>query len=113
MKIIRDKEKKEKTPEEKELEAYKKAKNIGLTAMGVAPVFYMVSKSGKVFNKLRHGGKDPNKNIPQGDINYEKGAALGLGAIGLGLHGIGAVKYRKLKKKLQEKEKDDNSETKD
>ena len=112
MKIIRDK--KEKTEEEKELDAYKKAKNVGLAAMGSSAVFYGISKVGKGFNKLPNGGKEPTRHVSEGDINFEKAAALGLGAIGLGLHGVGAVKYNQLKKKLKkEKEENDNSEKKD
>ena len=111
MKIKRDKEKKELTPEELELKTYKKAKNIGLASMGSGAVFYGVSKIGKGYNKIHKN--NPDRQVDPKDINFEKAAALGLGAIGLGLHGIGAVKYRKLKKKLQEKEENDNSKKED
>lgn len=111
MKIKRDKEKKELTPEELELKSYKRAKNIGLASLGTGAAFYGISKIGKGYNKIH---KDrPENQVDRKDINFEKAAAIGLGAIGLGLHGIGAVKYRKLKKKLREKEEDDNSKKED
>lgn len=122
MKIKRDKDKKKpKTPEEEELSEYKRAKNIGLAALGTGAVFLGTSKLGRKFNEtpsikesIERSVKENNPSLSKGvsprDIKITKAAGLGLGITGLGLHGISAVKYRKLKKKLQkEKEADDNT----
>ena len=111
MKILRNKEKKEKTPEEKELEAYKRGKNIGLAATIAGPAFYGISKLGENYNKLPSKKNSPDK-IDTADINFEKAAGIGLGALGLGLHGVSAVKYRKLKKKLEEEEQKNDNKSK-
>jgi len=109
MKIKRNKEKKEKTAEEKELDTYKKAKNTGLAAMGTGLAFYGTSRIGN--NRARKAEtEDKRKELTKhSKIAKVSGLALGIGG-GL-LHGISAVKYRKLKNKLdKEKEENDNPE---
>lgn len=105
MKIKRDKDKKELTPEEKELKDLKRAKNIGLAALGTGAVSMLASRAGRKTPR-DYDGKPKN-------IKVLKYGGEGLGIIGAGLHGISAVKYNKLKKKLkkqQEEEKNDNPE---
>jgi len=112
MKIKRDKDKKELTPEEKELKDLKRAKNIGLAALGTGGASVGLSVVGKKIN-LNSKASDPKFKTSDKDIKALKYVGLGLGAVGAGLHGISAVKYRKLKKKLkkqQEEEKNDNPE---
>ena len=121
MKIKRDEDKKKpKTPEEEELSEYKRAKNIGLAALGTGAAFLGTSRAGRKFNEnlkkiaeknLKEGKPAPTTEpIRDRDIKISKAAGIGLGIAGLGLHGISAVKHRKLKKKLQkEKEADDNT----
>jgi len=110
MKIKRDKEKKEKTPEEKELDTYKKAKNTGLAALGTGLTALGTSMAGK---KIKEGNSTLAKRIKPKDLKIAKISGLALGIGGGLLHGISAVKYRKLKNKLkkqQEEEKNDNPE---
>lgn len=110
MKIKRDKDKKELTPEEKELKGLKRAKNIGLAALGTGGASVGLSVVGK---KINSKASDPKFKTSDKDIKALKYVGLGLGAVGAGLHGISAVKYNKLKKKLkkqQEEEKNDNPE---
>lgn len=113
MKIIRDKEEKSKTKEEKKLDAYKKAKNIGLASLGVGGASILTSKMGiKLNNKDMYQSKKGDDN--KGNINLLKAAGIGLSAAGLGLHGYAAIKYNALKRKLKkEKEENDNPEKKD
>ena len=112
--IKRDKNKKEKTEEEKELDSYKRGKNIGLAALGTGAGMAAMSRIGK--NAKGSQLNDPNSKFYL-DPKYRKLALAGgatIGALGLGLHGVSTIKHRKLKKKLkEEKNTDDNSEKKD
>ena len=107
MKIKRDKDKKELTPEEKELKELKRARNLGLAALGTGVASY----------GLGFGQDQLNKKASSDDFKHNSKAlkygGIGLGVIGAGLHGISAVKYRKLKNKLkkqQEEKANDNTE---
>lgn len=114
MKIKRDKEKKEKTEEEKKLDVYRKAKNIGLAAMGTGLGILGLSAVGRPKVKEEHPTLGENLNDKSGKINLLRAAGIGLSAAGLGLHGISAVKYNTLKRKLKkEREENDNPEKKD
>lgn len=124
MKIKRDKDKKELTPEEKELKDLKRARNIGLAALGTGAVSMLTSRIGRKYNdtksvkesierSIKENNPDLSEAIPTKYIKALKYGGAGLGAVGAGLHGISAVKYNKLKKKLkkqQEEEKNDNPE---
>lgn len=124
MKIKRDKDKKELTPEEKELKELKRARNIGLAALGTGAVSMLTSRIGRKYNdtksvkesierSIKENNPSLSKAIPTKDIKALKYGGAGLGIIGAGLHGVSAVKYRKLKKKLekqQEEKKNDNPE---
>lgn len=118
MKILRGKEKKEKTPEEKELEDYKKAKNIGLAAMGTGAAAVLGSRIPKAIAEYKKNHPDSNldkNNTSKGDYRRLGIGGLVIGGTGLALHGLSALKYRKLKKKLKEmkEEEDDNTKKKD
>lgn len=107
MKIIRHKEKKDLTPEEKELAELKKARNIGIasSALGLGAL---------VGSRIPHNKSEhPNLNIsnPKGKEKLLKVGGIGLAGSGAALGTVGEIKYRKLKKKLQkEKEENDNPE---
>lgn len=123
MKIKRDEDKKKKelTPEEKELQDLKRAKNIGLLALGTGAVSMLTSRAGRKFNdtksvkesierSIKENNPSLSKAIPTKDINILKYGGIGLGAVGAGVHGVSAVKYRKLKNKLKkQQEEDDNT----
>ena len=107
MKIKRDKDKKELTPEEKELKELKRARNLGLAALGTGVASYGL---GFGQGKLNEKASDDDFKHRIGALKY---GGIGLSAIGAGLHGISAVKYRKLKNKLkkqQEEKANDNTE---
>lgn len=112
MKIIRDKKREPKTEEEKELDDYRRAKNIGLASIATGGTVLL---SSRLAEKASNKDKYPSmKTIKKVDPRVLKLSGIGLSGIGLGLHGVGAVKYNSLKKKLKkEKEKDDNPEKKD
>ncbi len=121
--MIIKRDKKEKTEEEKELDSYKRGRNVGLAALGTGAGLAALSRIGK--NTKRKDGSPIQLNNPDSDhyIDPVKARKLalwsgvGIGALGLGLHGISAVKYNKLKKKLkkekEEEKTDDNTEKKD
>ncbi len=128
MKIKRseDKKKKELTEEEKELRDLKRAKNVGLAGAVAGGLLTSVPRAGNWYNNqprqkksrersILENNPDLDLSISKGKLNALKWTGLGLAGTGLALHGISAVKYRKLKKKLdaQKKEeeelKDDNS----
>ena len=102
MKILRDKDKKEETPEEKELKVYKRAKNLGLASLGTGAVALGASKFLAGMNDKKKNPSSPG--VDPVDAKVAKVSGIILGSAGGLLHGISAVKYRKLKKKL-EKEK--------
>ena len=115
MKIIRGKEeKKPKTKEEEKLDAYKKAKNIGLASLGAGGSAALSSIVAKQLNKQPSKKGNPDKQTGEGTINFLRAAGIGLSAAGIGLHGYAAVRYNALKRKLKkEKEENDNPEKKD
>ena len=116
MKIKRDEDKKKKkelTEEEKELRDLKRAKNIGLASAAAGGLLAGVSRLGRKFNEqpsIKESiGTDNDKSIRKSTLGAQKWIGGGLAASGLALHGISAIKYRKLKKKLdaQKKEEED------
>ena len=117
MKILRDKEKKEETDEEKRLKDYKKARNVGLATLGTGALATIISRFPKNSSDESKGYNNyPNKE--SGKKDYKKLLLGGLitAATGAGLGTVGAIKYRKLKKKLEKENKEkenDNTEKKD
>ena len=109
MKIKRDEDKKKKklTPEEKELQDLKRAKNIGLLALGASPVLLGLNR---LSERKDSKASDPNFHDQPKDRRILKASGIGLGILGAGVHGVSAVKYRKLKNKLKkQQEEDDNT----
>lgn len=118
MKIKRseDKKKKELTEEEKELRDLKRAKNIGLAAMGIGGAGWALGRIGGRAISKNSDGQDKYPSMNKDGIKSAKRIlnVVGPSSIiaGAGLHGISAVKYRKLKKKLdaQKKEEEDKGD---
>ena len=111
MKIKRDEDKKKKelTPEEKELQDLKRAKNIGLLALGASPVLLGLNRLSERKDSKASG---PNFHDQPKDRRILKASGIGLGILGAGVHGVSAVKYRKLKNKLK-KQQEENDNTKE
>ena len=118
--IIKRKDKKEKTDEEK-LKAYKRSMDagiaVGLGGGGITGIANFIKsrttgKDGTMKDKVNAMENDEDlRNANNAEQRILKLATVASILGGTALHGVGALKYKKLKKKIEEKEKkkDDNN----